>query len=142
MSQHSGCVFVIKAGVHDLDAARFAFSAQKTMYGGKKIAEGDTVFMLASENSGGQGLFARGVVASVTHIAKNPNLKRQTPRVSVTVRRSAKARRPLGRADLKAFSQWNDGRPQTELNFKLYRQATDKIAGITASAAAFLEGFF
>jgi hypothetical protein len=142
MARQAGSAFVIKAKVHDPDADKFAFSAQKTMYGGKQIAEGDTVFLLASENSGGQGLFARGVVESVTHIARNPNLERQTPRVSVTVRRSAKARRLLGRADLKAFSRWGDGRPQTELNFKLYRQATDKIAGVTASTAAFLERFF
>jgi hypothetical protein len=142
VAQQAGSAFVIKAEVHDLDADRFAFSAQKTMYGGKQIAAGDTVFLLASENSGGQGLFARAVVESVTPIAKNPNLERQTPRVSLTLRRSANARRPLGRADLKAFSQWKDGRPQTELNIKLYRQATDKIVGITALAAAFLEGFF
>lgn len=142
MAQQPISAFVIKAKVHDLDADKFAFSAQKTMYGGKQIAKGDTVFLLASENSGGHGLFARATVESVTHIAKNPNLERQTPRVSVTVRRSASAKRPLGRADLKAFSQWDDGRPQTELNFKLYRQATDKIVSVTASAAAFLERFF
>ena len=33
----------------------FAFTAQKTMYGGKLIAEGDEVFVFASENEGGQG---------------------------------------------------------------------------------------
>jgi hypothetical protein len=30
----------------------------------------------------------------------------------------------------------------TELNFKFYRQATNKIAGISDEAAAFLRGFF
>jgi hypothetical protein len=39
------------------------------------------------------------------------------------------------------FSDWNDG-PETELNFKFYRQATNKIAGISDEAAAFLRGFF
>lgn len=34
-----------------------------------------------------------------------------------------------------------DGRPETELNFKLYRQATNKIAGISEQTAAFLRGF-
>jgi hypothetical protein len=38
----------------------FDFPAQKTMYGGKRIAVGDTIFLFASENTGGQGLFARG----------------------------------------------------------------------------------
>ena len=35
-----------------------------------------------------------------------------------------------------------DGRPETELNFKFYRQATNKIVGISDAAAAFLEEFF
>ena len=46
----------IKAEVCDPRAKTFAFIAQKTMYGGKHIAEGDTVFVFASENEGGQGL--------------------------------------------------------------------------------------
>jgi hypothetical protein len=62
--------------------------------------------------------------------------------VSVTVKRTALAKRRLGRSDLKLFSDWNDGRPETELNFKFYRQATNKIVGISDGAAAFLHGFF
>ncbi len=56
--------FVIKAEVSDLEAETFVFRAQKTMYGGKRIAKGDTVFVIASENEGGPGLIARGVVTS------------------------------------------------------------------------------
>jgi hypothetical protein len=48
----------------------------------------------------------------------------------------------LGRSELKPFSDWNDGRPDTELNFKFYRQATNKIVGISDEAAALLRGFF
>src|SRR5262245_18922926 len=33
----------------------------------------------------------------------------------------------LGQRELKHLTEWNDGQPGTELNFKLYRQATDKI---------------
>jgi hypothetical protein len=36
----------------------------------------------------------------------------------------------------------SDGRPEPEQNFKLYRQATDKIVGLSAAAAAVLDGFF
>ena len=50
--------------------------------------------------------------------------------------------RALGRAELKRFSAWDDGRPETELNFKFYRQATNKIVGISDRAAAFLDRFF
>jgi len=112
------------------------------MYGGKRIARGDTIFVFASENEGGSGLVARGIVASVEAIPRVPGGPRQTPRVSITVTRNALARRPLGRGELKRFSEWNDGRAETELNFKFYRQATNKVAGISAEAAAFLDGFF
>jgi hypothetical protein len=134
--------FAIKAEVRDPKARAFAFTGQKTMYGGKSIAVGDTVFVLASENEGGQGLIARGVVSCVKAAARKPGIARQTPRVRVTIRRTALAKRPLGRAELKPFTDWNDGRPETELNFKFYRQATNKIAGISDAAAAFLCEFF
>jgi len=135
-------MFAIKAEVSDLRAEIFEFSAQKTMYGGKHIAEGDTIFVFASENEGGPGLIASGVVTSAEAIAKKPGLARQTPRVSVTIQRTALAKRRLGRSELKPFADWNDGRPETELNFKFYRQATNKIVGISDEAAAFLRGFF
>ena len=62
--------------------------------------------------------------------------------MSITVKRTALAKRRLGRSELKPCSRWKDGRPETELNFKFYRQATNKIAGISEEAAAFLRGFF
>src|SRR6201993_3385869 len=135
-------IFAIKAEVSDPSAEAFAFSAQKTMYGGKHVAKGDTIFVFASENEGGPGLIASGVVTSAKAIAKKRGVARQTPRVSVTVRRTALAKRRLGRSELKLFSDWDDGRPETELNFKFYRQATNKIGGISDEAAAFLRGFF
>jgi hypothetical protein len=114
--------FAIKAEIPDPHAKAFSLVAQKTMYGGKHIAEGDTVFVFASENEGGKGLIARGVVRSAKAMAKKRGIARQTPRVSVAIRRTALAKRPLGRSELKRFSDWNDGQPQTELNFKFYRQ--------------------
>jgi len=112
------------------------------MYGGRQIAEGDAIYVFASENEGGPGLVASGVVTSAKSIAKKRGVARQTPRVSITVRRTARAKRRLGRSELRLFSDWNDGRPETELNFKFYRQATNKIVGISDEAAAFLRGFF
>jgi hypothetical protein len=134
--------FAIKAEVIDPSAKSFAFSVQKTMYGGKHIARGDTIFVFASENERGQGLIASGVVTSVKAIAKKRGITRQTPRVSIAIRHTALAKRRLGRTELKRFCDWNDGRPESELNFKFYRQATNKIAGISDQAAAFLRGFF
>ena len=134
--------FAIKAEVRDPQSRMFAFTAQKTMYGGKQIGDGDTVFVFASENEGGQGLIARGVVTSAESIAKKPAIERQTLRVSVTIGRIALAKQPLGRRELKHFTDWNDGQPRSELNFKFYRQATNKVVGISDKAAAFLGEFF
>jgi hypothetical protein len=134
--------FAIKAAVHEPESETFIFTEQKTMYGGKRIAEGDTVFVFASENEGGRGLIARGIVTSVEGVARRENVSRQTPRVSAVVRRTALAKHPLGRRELKRISASNDRQPATELNFKFYRQATNKIAGITDEAAGFLDGFF
>ena len=135
-------MFAIKVEVGDPGAAAFEFGAQKTMYGGKHIALGDTIFVFASENEGGPGLIARGIITSAQANPKKVGIARQTPRVSITIRRTELAKRRLGRSELKRFSDWNDGRPETELNFKFYRQATNKIVGISDEAAAFLSGFF
>jgi hypothetical protein len=134
--------YAIKVEVVDPRARTFTFTAQKTMYGGKLIAEGDTVFVFASENEGGQGLIARGIVTHAEAIRKKRGIARQTPRVSVTIKRTALAKRPMGRRELKHLNDWNDGRPGTELNFKFYRQATNKIVGISDRAASFLSKCF
>lgn len=134
--------FAIKAEITDPQAETFIFAAQKTMYGGKQIAEGDVIFLFASENEGGQGLVARGIVTLSEAAPRRPDLERQTPRVSVSIRRTASTARRLGRDELKRFKDWKDGRPETELNFKFYRQATNKIIGISGETAAFLDGFF
>jgi len=135
-------MFAIKAVVGDPRTKTFAFAKQKTMYGGKRIAKGDTIFLFASENEGGSGLIARGIVTAATATARRPGVARQTPRVSITVRRTALAKRRFGRSELRPFSKWNDGRPETELNFKLYQQATNKIIGLSDAAATFLRRLF
>jgi len=135
-------MFAIKAKVSDPRAKSFVFNAQKTMYGGKRIAKGDIIFIFASENEGGAGLVARGIVTSAEAVPRKRGVARQTPRVNIAVRRTALIKRRLGRSDLKPFSNWNDGRPETELNFKFYRQATNKIIGISEKTVRFLHRFF
>ena len=124
-------MFAIKAEISDPWARAFTFREQKTMYGGKHIASGDMIFVFASENEGGPGLIARGIVTSAEACPKKLGIARQTPRVSIAIRRTALAKCRLGRSELKLFSDWDDGQPETELNFKFYRQATNKIVGIT-----------
>jgi hypothetical protein len=134
--------YVIKAEVRDPAAPAWTFAAQKTMYGGKHIAPGDEIFIFASENEGGRGLVARGIVTEAEPTPRRRDVDRQTPRVSITIRRTVLAKRPLGRTELKRFNNWDDGLPATELNFKLYRQATNKIIGITDPTAEYLATFF
>lgn len=134
--------FVIKTHILDPRAATFVFRAQKTMYGGKRIAKGNLIFVFSSENEGGPGLIAKGLVMAARPTPLKRGIERQTPRVSITVKRTAIATGRLGRLELRPYADWNDGRPETELNFKFYRQATNKIAGISEQAAAFLSRFF
>src|SRR6188472_4294344 len=96
--------FAIKAEVSNRQAKAFAFKAQKTMYGGKHIAKGDTVFIFASENEAGQGLIASGLVTCAEAVPKKPGIARQTPRVSINIKRTALAKRRLGRSELKPFA--------------------------------------
>jgi hypothetical protein len=62
--------------------------------------------------------------------------------VSITVKPTAESMRRLGRKELKPCFDRNRGRPETELNFKFYRQEAHKIVGIAEETAAFLGGHF
>jgi hypothetical protein len=107
---------------------------EKTMYRGKDVRTGDEVFVFDSENQGGRGLCVRGVV---TAAEEGPGIRRR-----IEVRPNDSARRPLGRDELKPYRDLDDDRPETEVARKLYRQATNKIAGISEETAAFLRTYF
>lgn len=104
--------FAIKAEIRDPRAKRFAFPAQKTIHGGKRIAAGGTIFLLASETP----RQARPRRTRCRHIGQGSGEETQprtaAARVSITVKRTAPAKRPLSRR---------------ELNFEFYRQTTNKI---------------
>jgi len=134
--------YVVKAEIADPGAKNFSFVRMKTMYDGREIAAGDEIFIFAGGTRGGEGLVARGIVTAVEAATKPRNAVRWTPRVSIAVRRTALVKRPLGREHLKAWRGRNDGSPQAELDFKFYRQATDKIGGIGDATARFLARFF
>lgn len=131
--------YAIKAAIPLPVPASLTFAAHKTMYGGKHIAAGDVVYLFAT---GATGLVARGVVTAAAAAPRRAGVARQTPRVSLTVQCTALARQALCRADLNGFTHWKDGQPQTELNFKLYRQATDKVVGLDDATADFLDQCF
>jgi hypothetical protein len=124
--------FVVKAAPRPEGVDRIEFD-EKTMWRGKNICAGDEVFIFAAEHNGGRGLYARGVVTQAVRGAGS--------RVSLTVKRTGAAVRPLGRVELRPFRDLPDVGPETEIDRKLYRQATNKIAGVSDTAAAFLLGF-
>ena len=126
--------FVVKAALGAEAPADLLSFREKTMYRGKEIRADDEIFIFASENQGGRGLCARGVV---TAVERGPGI-----RLSIKVRPVARARRSLGRPELKPFRDLEDDRPQTEIARKLYRQATNKIARVSDAAAAFLRTCF
>lgn len=133
--------YAIKAEVADVLAETYSFNALKTMYGGKAVRVSDDVFIFASENDGGAGLFARGKIIRNVAVPRTAAV-RQTPRLNVEIRRTGSARFPRGREQLRSFRDWSDGQPQTELNFKLYRQDTNKLVGLSAGAVDFLCALF
>jgi hypothetical protein len=67
-------MFAIKAEARDPRVKTFTFSAQKTMYGGKRIAKGDASFVFASENEGDPSLIASGVVTSARALPKRSGI--------------------------------------------------------------------
>jgi hypothetical protein len=125
--------FVVKAPPQPQDADRLTFD-EKSMWRGKTIRPGDEVFVFAAEHNGGRGLYARGVVTQAVRGAGS--------RVSLTVKRTAAAVQPLGRAELRPFRDRPDGGPESEIDHKLYRQATNKIAGLSDAAVTFLDRYF
>ena len=135
-------LYAIKTEIRHSESGIFEFPDQKTMYGGKRITAGDKIYLFASENQRGIGLVAQGIVTASRLTPRTAGIERKTPRVSITVRRTALAKGSLGRKHLRPHDDWTEGRPETELNFKLYRQATNKIVGLSEEAIALLECHF
>jgi hypothetical protein len=134
--------YAIKTKIGDPNVDTLHFPSEKTMYGGKRIASGDVLFLFDSETQGGKGLIGKGIVSASRLLPRKQAGTRETPRVSVSVAHLARATKSLGRDQVKSFTDWNDGQPETELNFKFYRQGTNKIVGISDQTAAYLENFF
>ena len=119
-------MFAIKAEVSDPWAETFAFSDHKTMYGGKRIAKGDRIFVFASENGGGPGLIASGVITSAKVIANKRGIARQTPRHRQTYRAREAALGPERAQIFFATGTTVDPRPSSISNF-IVRQRTRSL---------------
>jgi hypothetical protein len=134
--------FVVKGRITNEQAKTFAFAAQKTMYGGKQIAKGDTIFIFASEHEGGSGLIACGIVTSAKSVPRKPGIARQTPRVSISVTRTALARRGWEEVSSRVFPTGKTVglRPSSTSNF-IGRQQTRSRAFQIRQQRSFADSF-
>ncbi len=103
---------------------------ERTMYGGREIASGAEVFLWASETQGGSGLWARGTVLEV-----EPGNKK--PVVSVRIEDMANSGN-FGIEQIAPHRNSSANTPIVGLARKLYKQAHNKVARITAEEADLL----
>ncbi len=104
--------YVIKTEIPIPTPRAFEFARQKTMYGGKNIAVGDTVFVFASEHDGGQGLLCQGVVTAAQAVARKRGVARQTPRNGARQANRARQTAPRPGRPAGSLQDWGDERPQ------------------------------
>lgn len=107
---------------------------ERPMYGGKDVDVGDSVFLWASEQQGGRGLWARGIVLSSDVVESKQRIAVRIDQVVTT--------RQFG---LDQIAPHRDGAVETPivgLARKLYKQAHNKIAGLSnAEADVLLQNF-
>lgn len=127
--------FAVKAAVGaPLTVGSRITLVEKAMYGGWKVAAGADLFVFDSDHQGGAGLCARGLITSVERAPEH--------RWKVQVRIEARARRALGRGELRPYRDLDDGSPEGEIARKLYRQATNKFIAVGDAEVAYLGSFF
>ncbi|MCC5983611.1 MAG: hypothetical protein JJU42_04520 [Rhodobacteraceae bacterium] len=107
---------------------------ERPYYRGREISVGAEVFLWSSETQGGVGLWGKGTVTAV-----DPG----GPRPVVTVRVDQRVN--SGNFGLNEIAPHRDSTQDTPivgLARKLYYQAHNKVARITAQEAALLQRFF
>lgn len=103
---------------------------ERPMYGGKDVGVGDSVFLWASEQQGGRGLWARGIVLSAHAAETKQHIEVRIDHVITT-----------GQFGLNQIAPHRDSAAETPivgLARKLYKHAHNKIAGLTNAEADLL----
>jgi len=126
--------FVLKTSPQHASPGSAMTASERTMYGGEAIARGDELFLWFSERQGGDGLAFQG---HVTDVAPGADGK---PGVACIVTNATV--RPLGKGDLEAWRDVDDGSAMAGLAYKLYYQAHNKIAALTPDEADLMRGHF
>ena len=126
--------YVLKTPPQGFAAGRSYVAQERVMYGGKTIAAGDRLYVIASEHFGGSGLAARARVTSVRHV--------EGIVWQLAFKVDALAKAQIGRDDLRRIMPDLEAPGAPEIAFKFYRQATNKTAGVSAETADWLEGHF
>lgn len=111
------------------------------IYENPHFSDGSLVYIWTSETSNGDGLAARGFIQSVEQSSS------RSPRLSV-LRFGSRPKRPLTKAMLLPYrngpteSDEEADLPIIGIAHKLYYQAHNKIAELSAEEARFLDSFF
>lgn len=107
---------------------------ESPMYGGREVRRGSEVFLWSSETQGGVGLWGKGTVTSVEPLGRKLVLN---VRVDQRVNSGN-----FGLNEIAPHRDSTETTPIVGLARKLYYQAHNKIARITAEEAALLQRFF
>lgn len=125
---------IIKTGPVSIDEAGCA-TVVEPPFKKARVEVGDTAYLWVCESFGGEGLAVRGRIQAV-----EPTTTRDQ-RVMLSDLHTRPTRR-LGKAAISALRDSPSAEPDATLARTLYRHSHRKIADLTPSEAAYLEGFF
>lgn len=103
---------------------------ERPMYGGKDVDAGDSVFLWSSEQLGGRGLWARGIVLKASAAGTKQHIEVRIDQL-ITARN-------FGLDQIAPHRDSSAETPIAGLARKLYKQAHNKIAGVTNAEAHLL----
>lgn len=129
-----GSSYVIKSAFAFPDErGRLVTFSERPFWGGDNIRRGDEVFLWRSAGAEG-GLTWAGALEA-RRLGEDGKLY-------LTVRLSQEAQRPLATADLASHRDDATVSPKSELAYKLYKHAHNKVAAISSDSTEFLRMFF
>lgn len=125
---------IIKTGPVSIDEAGYV-TVVEAPFKKAQVEVGDTAYLWVCESSGGEGLTMRGRIRAV-----DPTTSRDQ-RVMLSDLHTRPTRR-LGKEAISALRDSPSAEPDATLAKALYRHSHRKIADLTPSEAAYLDGFF
>lgn len=122
--------FIAKTAPIAADVGDTVGIEERPMYGGKDIDTGDSVFLWASEQQGGRGLWARGIVLLVAPAGNKLGIEVRIDQLATADH--------YGIDQIAPHRDSSAETPIVGLAHKLYKHAHNKIAGVTSAEADLL----